>query len=112
MTARMKSLIAGAAALVVVLGGLAVAGVFSGGGTSKPAPSYKTGGGGGIPGIDSLGEVDDGVSVAALPQLRSRGRMDTIMQDDATFIYGSSDDVVAKALERAKQLGVDRIRLT
>ena len=52
------------------------------------------------------------MGVAALPKLRSRGGMDTIMQDDATFIYGASDDAVAQAMARAKQLGVDRIRLT
>jgi hypothetical protein len=56
--------------------------------------------------------VEGGVGVSALPKLRSRGGLDTIMQDDATFIYGASDEAVAQAMARAKQLGVDRIRLT
>lgn len=36
---------------------------------------------------------------------------DTIMQDDASFLYGS-DAEVAAAMARAKELGVDRVRLT
>jgi hypothetical protein len=109
----MKGLIAGAAAVAVVLGGLALAGVFSGGGESpRPATSFNPGTGTGIPGLGSLGDIAGGVSVSALPQLRSRGAMATIMQDDATFIYGASDEAVTKAMERAKSLGVDRIRLT
>lgn len=96
-----------------MLGALAVAGVFSGGGQApQPKTSFATGGGTGIPGLGSLGDLADGVSVAAVPQLQSRGGMATIMQDDATFIYGASDEAVAKAMQRAKQLGVDRIRLT
>ena len=112
MTARMKWLTAGVTALAVVLGGLAIAGVFSGAGTPERTPSFRVGGAPGIPGLDSLGQVAGGVSASALPQLRSRGRMETIMQDDATFIYGASDEAVVQAVERAKQLGVDRIRLT
>ncbi|HYZ27667.1 MAG TPA: hypothetical protein VE570_01315 [Thermoleophilaceae bacterium] len=103
---------AGVTALVAALGALAIAGVFSGGGSSERATSFKTGAAIGIPGLESLGDVAGGVGLTALPQLRSRGPMDTIMQDDATFIYGATDEAVAKALERAKQLGVDRIRLT
>ena len=114
MTARVKGLIAGVAALAAVIGGLAVAGVFSGGGGSSPTPatSFKTGGGIGIPGLSSLGDIKGGVAVSALPSLRTRGRMDTIMQDDATFIYGASDDAVNAAMQKAHDLGVDRIRLT
>jgi hypothetical protein len=109
----MKGLIGGVVAIAIVLGALAVAGVFSGGSEApKPKTSFKTGPGTGIPGLPSLGDLADGVSVAAVPRLRSRGAMATIMQDDATFIYGASDDAVAKAMQRAKQLGVDRIRLT
>ncbi|HEX6714013.1 MAG TPA: hypothetical protein VF066_11520, partial [Thermoleophilaceae bacterium] len=111
--ARTNWLVAGAAAVAVVLGGLAVAGVFSGGGgTPRPETSFKTGPSTVIPGLGSLGGVTDGVAVSALPQLRSRGGMDTIMQDDATFIYGASDDAVTNAMQRARELGVDRIRLT
>jgi hypothetical protein len=105
--------IAGLAALAVAIGGLAAVGVFSGDDDApKRATSFRPGGGVGIPGLGSLGDVAGGVSVSALPQLRSRGAMETIMQDDATFIYGASDEAVAKSMERAKQLGVDRIRLT
>jgi hypothetical protein len=111
VTARTKGLLAGLAAIAVVVGGLAVAGVFSGG-APRPATSFKIGPGVGIPGLGSLGDVAGGVSVSALPKLRTRGRMDTILQDDATFIYGASDDAVAQSMQRAKQLGVDRIRLT
>jgi hypothetical protein len=101
------------AALAVVLAVLAVAGVFSGGGGApSPDTGFKIGAGAGIPGLGSLGDVQGGVSVSALPRLRSRGPMATIMQDDATFIYGASDEAVSKAMERAKALGVDRIRLT
>jgi hypothetical protein len=108
-----KGLLAGVAAVAAVIGGLAVAGIFSGGSSiPKRVTSFKTGPGVGIPGLGSLGDVAGGVSVSALPDLRSRGRMETIMQDDATFIYGASDEAVTKAMERAKQLGVDRIRLT
>src|SRR5438045_836216 len=39
----MKGLLAGIAATAAVLGGLAIAGVFSGGGGQAPAPSFKTG---------------------------------------------------------------------
>ena len=113
MTTRVKRLIAGLATFALVIGGLAAAGVFSGGNSApKRATSFKPGAGVGIPGLGSLGDVAGGVSVSALPQLRSRGAMETIMQDDATFIYGASDEAVAKAMERAKHLGVDRIRLT
>jgi hypothetical protein len=100
------------AVLAVVVAGLWIAGVFAGGGEPWRPPSYKPGVGTGIPGLDSLDEVVAGVGVSALSRLRSRGPMDTIMQDDATFIYGASDEAVASALQRAEQLGVDRIRLT
>jgi hypothetical protein len=53
-----------------------------------------------------------GVSLAlAAPAAGAQRRLVTIMQDDATFLYGT-DDQVAAALARAKDLGVDRIRLT
>ncbi|HYZ29651.1 MAG TPA: hypothetical protein VE570_11375 [Thermoleophilaceae bacterium] len=103
---------AGVTAVAAVLSALAIAGVFSRGGSGERATSFETGAGIGIPGLDSLGDIADGLGVDALPQLRSRGGMQTIMQDDATFIYGANDKAVAEALERAKQLGVDRIRLT
>src|SRR3954451_5673783 len=82
-----------AIAVVVALGILATGGVFHGTG-ERPASqtAIKIGGGVGIPGIGSLGDLADGVSVSALPSLRTRGRMETIMQDDATFIYGASGD--------------------
>jgi hypothetical protein len=113
VTARTKALIAAIAATAAIVGGLLIAGVFSGGGGRKgPATSFKTGPRVGIPGLDSLTDVAGGVANAALPQLRARGGMQTIMQDDATFIYGASDDAVAAAMKRAKELGVDRIRLT
>jgi hypothetical protein len=106
-----KRLLAGTAAFAVVAAALALAGVFAGGGrtprTAFPRPPVA-----GIPGLSSLGDVGGGVALAVVPQLRTRGRMDTIMQDDATFIYGASDEAVTKAVERAKELGVDRIRLT
>lgn len=83
-----------------------------GGAEHAPPPSFKTGTGAGIPGIASLSDLAGGVGVAAVPQLRARGRMDSIMQDDAAFIYSASDDALAQAMKRAKDLGVDRIRLT
>jgi hypothetical protein len=109
----MKGLVAGAAALAAIVVGLAIAGVFGGGSTAPKRPiSIKTGHGVGIPGLGSLGDLAGGVSDSAVPQLRTRGAMATIMQDDATFIYGASDEAVAKSMQRAKALGVDRIRLT
>jgi hypothetical protein len=109
----MKGLLTGAVALAIALGALAGAGVFSGeGGKPSLKTSFKPRVGTGIPGLSSLGDVAGGVSLAAAPQLRTRGRMETIMQDDATFIYGASDEAVARSMQRAKQLGVDRIRLT
>src|SRR4051812_9495887 len=106
-------LIAGTAVFAVVVAALVLGGVFSGGGSSpKRATSFRTSPQVGIPGLDSLGDLAGGVAAGAVPQLRSRGRIDTIMQDDATFIYGASSEAVTKSMERAKQLGVDRIRLT
>ena len=113
MTARGRGLIAAVAAFAVVLGGLALAGVFSGDDGSRRPTSFERGpGAAGIPGLDALDDLAGGVSVGAVPKLRSRGAMETIMQDDATFIYGASDEAVQKSMERARQLGVDRIRLT
>ena len=104
--------IAGAAgALAVAAVGLALAGVFSGGGEG-PATSFKTPEAAGLPGIGSLGEVADGVGVAAVPQLKARAGVETVMQDDATFLYGKDDAAVAASMKQAKDLGVDRIRLT
>ena len=102
---------AAAAVLAVAAAGLALSGVFSGGGEG-PATSFKTSQAAGLPGIGSLGEVDAGVGVAALPQLKARPGVETIMQDDATFLYGKSDEEIAASLKKAKDLGVDRIRLT
>ena len=111
MTARTKGLIAGAAAAAAVAVVLVL--VLGGNKSPKPPTSFNTGATGvGIPGLASLGDVKGGVAVSAIPSLRSRGRIDTIMQDDATFIYGPTDDAVNQAMQRAKQLGVDRIRLT
>jgi hypothetical protein len=90
---------------------LAVAGVFSG---SAPAPrtSFPIAPATGVPNFGSLSQLAGGVADAAVPQLQARGSMQTIMQDDATFIYGASSEAVAAAMQRAKDLGVDRIRLT
>jgi hypothetical protein len=75
-------------------------------------PSFDTGPGAGLPGVESLTEVVGGVAAAAVPQLRARSGMETIMQDDAAFIYSGSDEQLAAAMKRVKELGVDRIRLT
>lgn len=112
MTARTKGLVVGIAAGAAIVGGFAVAGVFSGDSGTAPVTSFKTAPTAGLPGIGSLSDVVGGVGDAALPQLRARGAMETIMQDDATFIYGASDDAVKAAIKRAKDLGVTRIRLT
>ena len=101
---------AAAAVLAVAAAALALSGVLSGGG--GPATSFKTPDTTGLPGIGSLDDVDAGVGVAALPQLKARPGVETIMQDDATFLYGASDEAVAASMKQAKELGVDRIRLT
>ena len=102
-----------AAAVLAVAGiGLALAGVFSGGGGKAPSTTFQTPQATGLPGISSLDDVDSGVGVAALPRLKARPGIETIMQDDATFLYGKSDEDVAASMKKAKDLGVDRIRLT
>lgn len=100
-----------AAVLALAAAGFALSGIFSGG-DSGPSTSFKTPETVGLPGLSALGELDKGVGVAAVPQLKARAGVETIMQDDATFLYGKSDEEVAASLEKAKELGVDRIRLT
>jgi hypothetical protein len=112
VTARTRALIAAIAASAAIGVVLAALGVFSGGADQRPPNSFKIGRPAGTPRLDSLAGVAGGVGDAAVPQLRARGAMETIMQDDATFIYGASGEAVAAAIKRAKELGVDRIRLT
>ena len=106
-----RTVAAAGAVLALAAVGFALSGVFSGGGEG-PATSFRTPESVGLPGLGSLGEVDPGVGVAAVPQLKARSGVETIMQDDATFLYGKSDEEVAASLKKAKELGVDRIRLT
>jgi hypothetical protein len=108
----MKGLIGGVAAGATIAGVLATLGVFSGNGDHGGPPSFRTAPAAGIPDLSSLAGLAGGVADATVPALRARGPMQTIMQDDATFLYGASDDAVATSMKRAKDLGVDRVRLT